>query len=185
MGSQSLVRTQHENMIRPADLKDISAIASLGARTFANTFGYSLRQSDLQDYLETAYSHSAMKNDLSNPSVDIFVAYDEQDTDHVMGFVQLREGTTETCLKDLENIVELQRLYVDEKYHGTGVGGALVRYVETLARQRGFDFMWLGVWEDNLKAQKAYERFGFKKVGEHDFKMGTCIQTDWILTRPL
>ena len=40
-------------------------------------------------------------------------------------------------------------------------------------------------WEENFKAQKVYERMGFRKVGQHDFKMGNCVQTDWILTKRL
>jgi ribosomal protein S18 acetylase RimI-like enzyme len=40
-------------------------------------------------------------------------------------------------------------------------------------------------WEENFKAQKVYERIGFRKVGQHDFKMGNCVQTDWILTKRL
>lgn len=172
-------------MIRPAEEKDVSEIVNLGAKTFSDSFGYSMPAADLKTYLETAYSYSAIKNDLADPLIDIFVAYDDRDPNHVMGFVQLTQGTSEPCLKDFENIVELQRLYVAEAYHGSGVGGTLTRYVESLAKKRGFKNMWLGVWEENIKAQRAYERFGFKKVGEHDFVMGNCTQTDWILTKPL
>jgi len=45
--------------------------------------------------------------------------------------------------------------------------------------------VWLGVWEENLKAQRAYERFGFGRAGEHDFVCGECVQTDWILMKRL
>jgi ribosomal protein S18 acetylase RimI-like enzyme len=178
-------KTKRQTIIRRAEEKDIFEIANLGAKTFAESFGYSMLPSDLQDYLETAYSYSAIKNDLADPLKDIFVANNDRDPNHVMGFVQLTRGTSEPCLRDFENIVELQRLYVAENYHGSGVGGSLVRHVEKLAKESGFATMWLGVWEENIKAQKVYERFGFKKAGEHDFKMGTCIQTDWILTKQL
>jgi len=185
MGPQIPLKTKRQTMIRPAEEKDIFEIAHLGAKTFADTFGYSMPPSDLQDYLKTAYTHSAIKNDFANPLIDIFVAYDGDDPSHVMGFVQMTQGTSEPCLRNFENIVELQRLYVAESYHGSGVGGALVRYVEKVAKEKSFATVWLGVWEENFKAQKAYERFGFKKIGEHDFKMGTCIQTDWILIKQL
>lgn len=171
--------------IRQAEEKDIPEIASLGSKTFAASFGHSLPASDLSAYLESAYSYTALKKELSSPLIDLFVAYDEDDINHIVGFVELTQGTTEPCLEGAEAPIELQRLYVDEKYHGKGVGGALTRHVEKLAREKGFVTIWLGVWEENFKAQKAYERFGFKKVGEHDFVMGECIQTDWILTKPL
>jgi diamine N-acetyltransferase len=36
-----------------------------------------------------------------------------------------------------------------------------------------------------VKAQAVYRKFGFEKVGEHDFVMGVCVQTDWIMCRSL
>jgi len=41
-------------------------------------------------------------------------------------------------VKDVEKPIELQRLYVDDRFHGSGVGGALFRHVEVLAKERGF-----------------------------------------------
>jgi len=96
----------------------------------------------------------------------------------------MNEGKVEDCVKGAKPM-KLQRLYVDETYHGSGVGGALFRFVENWAKEKGFETLWLGVWEENLKAQKVYERFGFSKVGAQDFIMGTCVQTDWILIKNL
>lgn len=54
---------------------------------------------------------------------------------------------------------------------------------EGVARDEGYKVMWLGVWEENFKAQKAYQKMGLGKVGAHDFTMGECVQTDWILSK--
>lgn len=81
--------------------------------------------------------------------------------------------------------IELQRLYVTQEYHGAGVGRALIDRVEEIARGEGYKTLWLGVWEENFKAQNVYAKMGFRKVGEHDFKMGNCVQTDWILSKRL
>jgi len=167
--------------LRRARPEDVKAIAHLGAATFSATFGYSMPASDLQAYLQEAYSLSTVAHQLASPLIDVVVAVDE--ADQVIGFVQLTQGTSDPCVADLERPVELQRLYVDVNHHGGGVGRALVTEVEKLAKERGFKTFWLGVWEDNFKAQKAYQRFGFSKVGEHDFKMGECIQRDWIMMK--
>jgi ribosomal protein S18 acetylase RimI-like enzyme len=171
--------------IRPARETDMPKIASLGSKTFTATFAHSMPATDLKEYLESVYSHTAMENEFSNPSIDIYVAYDEVNPQHIMGFVELTQGTTDPCLEGVEAAIELQRLYVDERYHGKGVGGALTKHVEKTAKEMGFATIWLGVWEENLNAHKAYERFGFKKIGEHDFVIGKCIQTDWVLMKPL
>jgi RimJ/RimL family protein N-acetyltransferase len=54
-----------------------------------------------------------------------------------------------------------------------------------MARKMGFKTIWLGVWEENFRAHKVYERFGFRKIGYHDFKIGDCVQTDWIMSKRL
>jgi ribosomal protein S18 acetylase RimI-like enzyme len=106
-------------------------------------------------------------------------------TEQVIGFAQLTEGTTEPCIEDLEGLVELQRLYVDADFHGLGVGKALTNKAEGLARDLAYRIMWLGVWEGNFRAQRVYESMSFSRAGEHEFKMGRCIQTDWIMIKDL
>lgn len=182
--------TQHPPTKRPFTLrlaqpKDVPSITSLGSSVFAASFGYSLPPSDLEDYLNTAYSPSSIASDLSSPNIDVIVAVSPENDDQVLGFSQLTQGTIEPCVKGSEKPIELQRLYVSQECHGKGVARALVEKVEEMARKRGFKTMWLGVWEENFKAQKVYGKFGFVRVGEHDFKMGTCIQTDWIMSKNL
>ncbi|KAL2063527.1 hypothetical protein VTL71DRAFT_5332 [Oculimacula yallundae] len=180
---ESTSPVRREFSLRAAKPGDSEAIASLGSRVFASSFGYSLSSKDLEDYLQSAYSNTAITSDISNPSIDTIVAIDAHD--HVVGFSQLTRGTTEPCLAGIEKTVELQRLYVSEDCHGAGIGKKLVNCVEEMARKQGFETMWLGVWEDNLKAQKVYEKLGYVKIGHHDFKMGDCVQTDWILSKKL
>jgi len=177
-------RKKLQPIIRPATDVDIPAIAHLGSTTFSSAFGHSMPDADLQAYLSETYNHTAIQSDLSNPLITIFIASDPFDCSSVMGFVQLNEGKAEDCV-DGPKPIELQRIYVDEKFHGRGVGGALFWYVEMWVKGRGFETLWLGVWEENSKAQRVYERFGFGRVGAHDFVMGKCVQTDWILTKSL
>ncbi|KIW13551.1 hypothetical protein PV08_08739 [Exophiala spinifera] len=181
--------------IRQATLADAPAIAKLGATVFSTTFGFSIPTADLNAYLHEAYSVGAIEDDIRSSQTHIIVACAEDEDDNVnnndndsgrvIGFAQLTEGTTEPCIEDLENIVELQRLYVDADHHGLGVGRALEREMEHMARLMAYRIVWLGVWEGNFKAQKVYETLGFTRVGEHEFKMGKCIQTDWIMIKDL
>ncbi len=180
---EAISSAKREVTLRAADAKDVEAVAALGARVFSASFGYSLPPSDLDAYINSAYSISSIASDLSNPNIDTIVATDSHN--HVVGFSQLTRGTTEPCLAGLEKTIELQRLYVSEDYHGAGLGRKLIEKVENIARNTGFLTIWLGVWEENIKAQKVYERLGYRKVGDHDFKMGECVQTDWILSKKL
>jgi ribosomal protein S18 acetylase RimI-like enzyme len=43
--------------------------------------------------------------------------------------------------------------------------------------------LWIGVWSENLGAQRFYARRGFQKVGEYGFHVGRTIDREFILRR--
>jgi ribosomal protein S18 acetylase RimI-like enzyme len=169
--------------IRVAIPEDAISVQHIGSTVFTTTFGYSMPGEDLKTYLETAYSLKSVLEDIKSPLKTVIVACNP--LNQIIGFVTLTEGTAEECIRSAPSPIELQRLYVDSTAQGQGVGGALMRFAEGNARSRGFRTCWLGVWEENYKAQKVYERAGYTKVGEHDFVMGEERQTDWILVKEL
>lgn len=81
--------------------------------------------------------------------------------------------------------VELWRFYVDRGWHGRGVAQALMERVKDVARQRGAQTLWLGVWERNPRARAFYAKCGFTDAGEHIFLFGTDPQTDLVMVMPL
>ena len=76
-------------------------------------------------------------------------------------------------------------VYVDLDAQGLGLGKTLLDEAETTARKQGYRHMWLGVWEENHRAQHVYKKNGYSRVGEHDFDLGGDIQTDHILIKEL
>jgi ribosomal protein S18 acetylase RimI-like enzyme len=170
--------------VRKAHAADALPITRLGARVFATSFGHSVPAHELQAYLDSAYSLDAIAEDLTNPLKDTIVAVDPTNGD-LLGFVLVTRGSSEPCVSHLEDTIELQRIYVDSAAHGMGIGGLLSRAADELARQKGFRNMWLGVWEENHNAHKAYERWGYRQVGTHDFAIGTVVQTDYIMAKTL
>ncbi|KAL2114201.1 hypothetical protein VUR80DRAFT_128 [Thermomyces stellatus] len=171
--------------VRKATLSDAKSIAKIGAHVFAATFGHSVSDADLQSYLASAYTPEAVAKDISDPDKKMIVATD--DAGAVRGFVAVGRGgdEEEECLGGLEGTGELHRLYVDVSAHGKGVGTLLVKSIEQIAREFGVKNMWLGVWEENYRAIRAYERWGYRTVGDHDFRLGTVVQRDFIMTKAL
>ena len=49
------------------------------------------------------------------------------------------------------------------------------------ARQEGFPFVWLGVWEHNRRALAVYEHLGFSVIGDHTFLFGDEEQRDLLM----
>ncbi|RYP34104.1 hypothetical protein DL767_004439 [Monosporascus sp. MG133] len=66
-----------------------------------------------------------------------------------VGFALLPRGSSEPCVADLDNKVELQRISVDPRCHGTGIGKVLANRLEDMAKEQGFKHMWLGTWEES------------------------------------
>ncbi|OHF02984.1 acetyltransferase [Colletotrichum orchidophilum] len=183
-GSQdSQNRARPAATLRPASLNDTKAISELGAHVFSLTFGHSVEPHELKTFLDEAYSLEAIQKDLSDPNKDTIVAVDP--TGDLLGFAMLTRGSSDPCITHLDGTVELQRIYMYPKAQGSGAAKLLADHLENIAREQGFRHIWLGVWEENLRAQKAYEKWGYKECGTHDFAVGSVIQTDNIMMKKL
>jgi len=172
-------RSQQKIDIRPAQNNDVAKVAELGAHVFSITFGHSIPLPELQAYLDKSYSIDATTKDLEDPMKNMIVARNQKG--NIVGFALLTRGTTEPCITNLEGTIELQKLYVDPAYHGYGIGKLLANKLEEMAKDQGFRNIWLGVWEENYKAQKVYEKLGYSVIGDHDFTIGEVVQTDLIM----
>jgi ribosomal protein S18 acetylase RimI-like enzyme len=81
--------------------------------------------------------------------------------------------------------VEIERFYVGSHHHGRGLARRLMESALETAREMGGELIWLGVWEHNTRAIRFYEKNGFVDVGEQEFLLGTDLQHDRVMTRPL
>jgi GNAT superfamily N-acetyltransferase len=169
--------------IRLAKPSDAGVIANLGAHVFTVTFGHSVEPHELTAFLQESYTKEAILADINDPNKDVIIATSPEN--EFLGFAYLTRGSTEPCVENLEKTVELQRIYVRPESHGAGVGKALGKAIEDMARKQGFKNLWLGVWEENHIATRAYERWGYEKVGHHDFTIGSIVQTDDIMVKVL
>jgi ribosomal protein S18 acetylase RimI-like enzyme len=177
-------------------------VAALGAAVFRSTFENSgCTPEQLEQYLSESYSAGAIGADIADPSKTLLVAVepgrdpgpgpgspdDAAAAAAIVGFALMTRGSHlhEPCVQHLAAPVELQRLYVGLGQHGRGVGRALAEAVIALARDEGFEHMWLGVWEENHRAQKIYGKLGFTRIGEHVFDVGGDLQTDEIMFKVL
>lgn len=178
-----------------AEPSEAAAIAKIGADTFTATFGFSVSAEDLASFLGTTYIESVVLSDLQDPTVETWAARDAASgtgTGTVLGMVQMVRGLSEPCIPGHDDEkqgpaahAELRRLYVDTAAHGRGIGSKLIAAVEAQARAEGFRQLWLTVWEENRSAQRLYLRLGYEKVGTTEFLTGTCVQTDWVLSKAL
>jgi ribosomal protein S18 acetylase RimI-like enzyme len=80
---------------------------------------------------------------------------------------------------------ELSKVYVLADHHGSGVARELVEASAEVARVRGAAGFWLGVNQDNPRANRFYEKAGFALVGSKKFLLGGVWENDFVRERPL
>ena len=81
--------------------------------------------------------------------------------------------------------MEIERIYVLQAFHGTGLGQRLYDKAIEIALQYQLDYVWLGVWEENKRAIRFYEKNGFVTFSRHIFRVGEEEQTDLMMKKLL
>ncbi|RPD45736.1 N-acetyltransferase [Hymenobacter sediminis] len=73
---------------------------------------------------------------------------------------RLRAGPAKTKLQATDAL-EIKRIAVLQAYHGQKVGQRLYNQAIQLAQQAQAADVWLGVWEEDPRAIRLYEKKGF------------------------
>jgi len=76
--------------------------------------------------------------------------------------------------------LELSKCYVLAGFHGAGVASALVEHVVLWARSNGFAGVWLGVNQQNTRANRFYDKMGFRRAGIKKFLVGDRWEDDFV-----
>ena len=82
-----------------------------------------------------------------------------------------------------EGDIELKRIYSLSRFHGSGLGAALMR--EAVAAARDHRRLLLGVYARNERALAFYRKQGFADIGTRRFDVGGKFYDDLVLARPL
>jgi GNAT superfamily N-acetyltransferase len=168
-----------EPVIRRAGPADAPALASIGARTFAETFGHLYPPEDLAQFLTEAYGLERTEKDLADPSKAAWLVESEGE---VVGYAQA--GACELPHQEVTAACgELKRFYLLKTWQNGGLGTRLFGEVMAWLEAPGPRALWIGVWSENLGAQRFYGRHGFEKVGEYGFRVGTTLDREFILRR--
>jgi len=169
--------------IRQATPEDAKLLTDLAYTTFWDAFAHHPKNAseDLNHYMRQAFNVEQISAELAEEKSIFLVA--ELDGEPG-GYAKLIMDNIEPGI-EAERPVELNRLYSHQKYLGQGVGQSLMDACFERARDEGRDIMWLGVWEFNPRAQRFYEKNGFKAVGSHTFVLGSDPQTDLLMQKEL
>lgn len=169
--------------IRQADLSDAKVLTDLAYTTFWDAFAHHPKNApdDLNHYMRQAFNLEQTTKELADEQSIFLIA---EIDGKAAGYAKLIIDRGEDGISATRPI-ELNRLYSHQEFLGKGVGQSLMDACFEKARANDHDVMWLGVWEYNPRAQRFYEKNGFRVVGSHVFQLGEDAQTDLLMQKKL
>lgn len=167
--------------IRKCNLNDLEHLLAISYQTFHETFSAQNSAENMKAYSDEAYTKENFAAELKNPHSQFFYIFYN---DECAGFLKLNILTAQSEPMG-DDALEVERIYILNKYQGLGLGKALLNLAHEEAKRLDKKSIWLGVWEFNNKAISFYKKKGFKKVGSHSFFMGDDEQTDYIFRKEL
>ncbi len=167
--------------IKKCTLSELDELQKICQQTFYETFASSNSQSDMENFLNNAYSKEKLREELLNKESQTFLALENK---KALGFLKINFGNAQTEQK-CKNSLEIQRIYVLETAKGKGIGSNFMLLAEQIAREKKLSCICLGVWEHNEKAKEFYAKKGFYRFGEHIFKLGSDEQIDFLMKKDL
>lgn len=160
--------------IRRVTLQDVILLQEISRQTFFETFSALNTEENMNKYLKESLSEERLTMELNDENSDFYFA---SFNDRVIGYLKLNFGQSQTELKD-NTALEIERIYVLQDYQGKNIGYQLYKKALEVAMQKKVNYIWLGVWEKNLKAIDFYKKNGFIEFDKHIFKLGDDEQTD-------
>ena len=185
-------------MLRRATPEDAEALSALASTCFIQTFGQLYSSEDLDRFIHEAYSPEVLRVELGDPSRPTWLFFlEESEADiTVPGSADAHTasegkliGYVTVCPAHLPHPDakptdgEVQRLYLLREYQGGGRGSMMLRHAIDYLLADGPRPLWIGVFSENLGAQRLYGRHGFKLVGEYKFMVGDHADREVIMRR--
>jgi diamine N-acetyltransferase len=156
--------------IRIAASSDAELIAGIGAQSFHETFHSVFTSEDMRLYLLNNYNPEKITKEILDPNSKFWLAYYNNEA---AGYMKLANSPVpDTLIEKFTSSIELQKLYLLKEYHNMGVGKELMKTCIKYAKEKGYDSVWLCVLQENLKAVKFYEDWGFRVFGSKNITVG-------------
>jgi len=168
--------------IRAATSDDAAALSEFAGRLFRDTFEHDNTQSDMEQYVARAFGEEIQRAEIADSRRMILLSvYGGA----ITGYAQLLAGSAPAGLAMVTPVVELERFYVAQEWHGRGLAQRLIARAIEVALQSEAATLWLAVWERNPRAIAFYRKSGFVDVGSKPFVLGSDRQTDRVMSQLL
>ncbi len=167
-------------------MTDAEALAGVAAATFALACPPGTKQRVIDDYLEANLSRGSFEQYLADPARVLLMAeVDRTPVGYTMLVIGDPADADVAAAIMVRPTAELSKCYVLPARHGQGIASALIERSVDEAAARGAAGVWLGVNQHNARANRFYEKSGFRVVGTRTFRVGGELHRDHVRERAI
>lgn len=156
------MKSQAEIKIRNWTKEDFPIVKNILLTTWKNTYTF-IPEEDILTHFEKHYSEDRLIEILNDP--------------FSKGIIAEVNSVPVGWLKLFEDIINkkffVSSLYVLPEFQGFGLGKKLLNEAYSIAKEKQFNRVWLGVMKQNLKSLEWYQNLGFIFGEEEPFQMGS------------
>lgn len=164
-----------------AEADDAQPLHELAAATFALACPPSTPQQAIDDFIAANFSVDRFASHLADPARDVLLGVlDGEPVGYTMLIAEEPTDADVLASISLRPTAELSKFYVLAGHHGAGVAAELMAATLQSARERGVASVWLGVNDENPRANRFYEKHGFVPVGTKRFHLGERWENDFV-----
>lgn len=141
-------------LIKIQSAEQVKHLAEIADEIWHEFFPAILSAEQIDYMVEKFQSENAMLEQMRNDGYEYYYIY--RNGVHI-GY---------TAIKNDGNRLFLSKLYLKKEYRGKGYASATFGMIKSIARERSLNGIWLTVNKYNENAIKAYEKLGFRRIGE-------------------
>ncbi|MCU1469526.1 MAG: family N-acetyltransferase [Glaciihabitans sp.] len=172
--------------IRQAMPQDAGLLHDVAAATFPLACPPHTTRAAIRDFIADHLSETSFDGYLADPQRALFLAVEGE---VAIGYTMVVFGdptdADAAASITIHPTAELSKVYVREGHHGAGVAGRLVESSIASAAEHGAAGIWLGVNQENARANRFYEKQGFALVGTKRFLVGGQYEDDFVRERSI
>ncbi|HEU4960063.1 MAG TPA: GNAT family N-acetyltransferase [Sphingomonas sp.] len=169
-------------VVRRAVAEDAAALSLVAGATLLDAFAGILSGADLVAHCARHNTPAKFAALIGDPASVVTVA-EAANGGAPLGYSVLT--TPDLPVETDADDIELRRIYMLSRLHGSGLGAELMERALADARAMGKTRVLLGVYGGNARARAFYERQGFVVTGARQFLVGETLHDDAIYARAI
>lgn len=174
-----------ERILPASQPEVVERLSEMAKFTFCDTFRH-YKKSDIEAYLQKSLSVEALSQEIAEPSnFFYFVNLNQEATGYLKWIFPSTVYLEHTDLK-CERPLLLERFYFLPEYCGKGLAPLALQFVTSFAQHVArSDYLYLSVWEKNFRAQRFYQKHGFRTLSSFDYPVGDEIDQEFLYGKRL